>query len=252
MPQLLVMKFGGTALGTPARVRRAARRLAAHRRAGADLVAVVSAPGHTTDRVLRALAHVTRTASAIQTRETDRALATGEELSATLLAAALISLGHPARSFRGGEAGLCAEGPFGGGRLVDLDPAPLRRCLEAGIIPVVAGFQASAADQETRTLGRGASDLTAVYLAARLGAEECHIVTDVDGVYDADPRRSADAHRHARLSHTALVSLTEAGAGIVHAGAALEALVSRVPLLVYGYTAPLRRRAGTLIQEEVA
>ncbi|MGH7532679.1 MAG: hypothetical protein ACREL4_05245 [Gemmatimonadales bacterium] len=252
MPPLLVLKFGGTALGTPARIRRAARRLAAHRRAGADLVAVVSAPGHTTDRVLRTLTQVTRVDSTIPTRETDRALATGEELSAALVAAALESLGHPARSFRGGEAGLGASGPFGAGRLVHFDPAPLRRCLDAGVIPVVAGFQAIGADQETRTLGRGASDLTAVYLAARLGAAECHIVTDVDGVYDADPRLSANARRHTQLSHAALVSLAESGAEIVHAGAAHEALVSRVPLQVYGYTEPLRHRAGTLIQEEVA
>ncbi|MGH7590099.1 MAG: aspartate kinase, partial [Gemmatimonadales bacterium] len=113
-------------------------------------------------------------------------------------------------------------------------------------------FQAIGADQETRTLGRGASDLTAVYLAARLGAAECHIVTDVDGVYDADPRVAADARRHARLSHAALLSLAETGAEIVHAGAAHEALLSRVPLQVYGYTAPLRHRTGTWVQEVVA
>ncbi|HET7024546.1 MAG TPA: hypothetical protein VFI39_05015 [Gemmatimonadales bacterium] len=252
MPPLLVLKFGGTALGTPARLRRAARRLAAHRRAGADLVAVVSARGHTTDRLLRTLAQVTHLDPAAPTRETDRALATGEELAAALLAAALTSLGHPARSFRGGDAGLCASGPFGAGRLVHFDPAPLRRSLDAGIIPVVAGFQAFGADQETRTLGRGASDLTAVYLAARLGAAECHLVTDVGGVYDADPRSAPNARRHSRLSHAALVSLAETGAEIVHAGAAHEALVARVPLQVYGYMAPLRHRAGTLIGEEVA
>ncbi|MFI5235963.1 MAG: aspartate kinase, partial [Gemmatimonadales bacterium] len=90
--------------------------------------------------------------------------------------------------------------------------------------------------------------LTAVYLAARLGAE-CHIVTDVDGVYDADPRRAADAHRHTLMSHAALLTLAEHGAEIVHAGAAREALLSRVPLQVYSYAAPFREPNGTCIQE---
>lgn len=249
---LIILKFGGTAVGTPARMRRAARRIAAHRRAGTDVVAVVSAPGHTTDRILASLTRVTGQEPAPPGRESDRALATGEELSAAIIAAGLDALGHPARSFRGGEAGLHAEGPFGGGRLVRFDPSPLRRCLESGVVPVVAGFQAAGLDQETRTLGRGASDLTAVYLAARLEAVECHIVTDVDGVYDADPRRAAEARRHALMSHAALLSLTEGGAEIVHAGAAREALLSHVPLQVYSYAAPLRHRSGTWIRESVA
>lgn len=249
---LLVLKFGGTAVGTPARVRRAARRIAAHRRTGAEVVAVVSAAGHATDRILGGLARVTGAEPTPPSRETDRALATGEDLSAALVAAALGALGVPARSFRGGEAGIVAEGPWGAGRLVRFDPAPLRRCLDDGIVPVVSGFQAEGLDGETRTLGRGASDLTAVFLAARLRASECHIVTDVDGVYDADPRRAAEARRHALMSHAALLSLAEGGAEIVHAGAAREALLAHVPLQVYSYAAPLRHRAGTWIREVVA
>lgn len=244
----LVLKFGGTAVGTPARVRRAARRIAAHVEGGAQVVSVVSAAGHSTDRILASLARVTGTKPPQASRETDRALATGEELSAALVAAALESLGHRARSFRGGEAGLRADGPFGGARLVHFDPEPIRRCLAEGTIPVVAGFQASGLDQEVRTLGRGASDLTAVYVAARLGAAECHIVTDVDGVYDADPRRAVEAKRHALMSHAALLSLAEGGAEIVHPGAAREALISHVPLQVYSYAAPLRHRTGTWIR----
>ncbi|HEV2291409.1 MAG TPA: hypothetical protein VGR60_06195 [Gemmatimonadales bacterium] len=252
MSHLLVLKFGGTALGTPARLRRAVRRLAAHRTAGAEVVAVVSASGHTTDRILRTLVRVRNGADAPATRETDRALSTGEELSAAIVAAGLSALGHPARSFRGGEAGLRAEGPFGGATLVQFDPAPLCQCLAAGVVPVVAGFQGAGRDSDTRTLGRGASDLTAVFLAARLGAAECHIITDVDGVYDSDPRLAADARRHSLLTHAALLSLAEEGAEIVHAGAAREALTSRVPLQVYSYTAPLRHRTGTWIREGAA
>lgn len=252
MPDLLVLKFGGTALGTPARLRRAARRIAAHRAGGVDVLAVVSASGHTTDRILGTLARITGAFPPAPDRETDRALSTGEELSAALIAAGLRALGHPARSFSGGEAGLHAEGPFGGATLVHFDAAPLRRCLRDGIIPVVAGFQAVGPDREVRTLGRGASDLTAVYLATRLDARECHIVTDVDGVYDADPRQSATATRHPALSHAALLALAEDGAEIVHAGAAREALASRVPLQVYSYAAPLRHRSGTWIRQGAA
>jgi aspartate kinase len=248
VPNLLVLKFGGTAVGTPARVRRAARRIAAHVRSGVQVVSVVSAAGHSTDRLLASLSRVTGAEPPAPNRETDRVLATGEELSAALVAAALDALGCPARSFRGGEAGLHADGGWGAGRLVRFDPAPLCRSLEDGITPVVAGFQAAGLDGETRTLGRGASDLTAVYLAARLGAVECHIVTDVDGVYDADPRRAVEARRHALMSHAALLSLAEGGAEIVHAGAAREALIGHVPLQVYSYAAPLRHRTGTRIQ----
>lgn len=252
MPHLLVIKFGGTALGTPARLRRAVRRVAAHHGRGADVLAVVSASGHTTDRILRTLTRITGAPTPVPDRETDRALGTGEELSAAIVAAGLCALGHAARSFSGGEAGLRAEGPFGGATLVHFDPGPLRRCLNDGIIPVVAGFQAVGADRDTRTLGRGASDLTAVYLATRLAARECHIVTDVDGVYDADPRRTTAAKRHVELSHAALLALAEDGAEIVHAGAAREALASRVPLQVYSYDAPLRHRSGTWIREGAA
>lgn len=252
MPDLLVLKFGGTALGTPARLRRAARRIAAHRASGVDVLGVVSASGRTTDRILRTLTRIAGAFPPAPDRETDRALSTGEELSAALIAAGLRALGHSARSFSGGEAGLHADGPFGGATLVHFDPGPLRQCLQDGIIPVVAGFQAIGPDGEIRTLGRGASDLTAVYLATRLAARECHIVTDVDGVYDADPRQSATARRHAVLSHAALLALAQEGAVIVHAGAAREALVSQVPLQVYSYDAPLRHRSGTWIREGAA
>ncbi len=241
----LVIKFGGTSLGSPARIRRAARRVAAHVRRGRPVVVVASAMGGATDRIVRLLAAVS--GGRPDGREADRALATGEDLSAALLAAALAALGVPARSLRGGEAGIRAEGGFCGGHVEEVDPAPLRRLLAAGTVPVVAGFQAVRGDGETVTLGRGGSDTSAVALAAALGAE-CHIVTDVAAVFDRDPRTHADARPIREIDPLALVVLAEGGAKIVHPAAARLALERGVPLRVYHHRAPLSGRGGTIVR----
>ena len=238
---LLILKFGGAALGTPGRIRRAARRISALRAKEHDLVVVASALGHATDRLLgltaKAIGHQP---SAICPREQDRILATGEDLAAGLVAAAITAQGRAARSLRGGEAGLLATGDFGAGVLQDLALSPLLDLLRAQVVPVVSGFQAvRIADGETLTLGRGTSDLTAVFLAAKLGAAECHLVKDVDGVYDVDPNQFAHARRHERLSYEALETIT-AQAQIVHAGAAALAREHGVHLRIYGYKAPFR------------
>jgi aspartate kinase len=242
----IVIKFGGTSLGSPARVRRAARRVAAHVRRGRPTVVVVSAMGGATDRIVRLLGSVS--GGRPDGREADRALATGEDLSAALLAAALTSFGVPARSLRGGEAGVWAQGGFCGGHVEDVDPAPVLRLLAVGTVPVVAGFQAVRDDGETVTLGRGGSDTSAVALAAALGSAECHIVTDVPAVYDRDPRAHADARRIGELDPLALVVLAEGGARVVHPTAARLALERGVPLRVYHHRAPLSGRGGTLVR----
>jgi aspartate kinase len=240
----LVIKFGGTSLGTAARVRRAARRVAAHVRRGRRVAVVVSARGGVTDRIVRLLSRVS--AGRPHPREVDRALATGEDLSAALLASALASLGVPARSLRGGEAGVRAEGGFAGGRVERVDPGPLRALLAAGTVPVVSGFQGARADGETVTLGRGASDLSAVEIAAALGAE-CHIVTDVRGVFDRDPRGEAAARFFTRLSHAELVRAAEDGARVVQPEAARQALRRGIPLRIYHFRAELSGESGTRI-----
>lgn len=245
---VLVLKFGGTSLGTPRRLHRAALRVAAHLRAGRDVVAVVSATGHTTDRILRrvgqAVAGEWREA---QGREVDRALATGEELAAALLAAALGALGIPARSLRGGEAGVEAAGAFGAARIRRVDPSALGALLARGIVPVVAGFQGLRDDGETVTLGRGGSDTSAVAVAAALGAP-CHVVTDVDAVYDRDPRRDPGAVPFAHLSHRELLALAVGGAQVVHPDAVRLAMERGVPLRVLHYGAPLSGRGGTRVE----
>jgi aspartate kinase len=248
---LMVIKFGGTSLATPRRVRLAARRVRALHRDGYTPVVVVSASGQSTDRLLTQWRSVTtqgRVPEGDLAREVDRYLATGEDRSASLLAGALLALGVPAVSLRGGEAGIRASGTHGAGVPVTLDGTRLCQLLEAGEIPVVAGFQATRADGETVTLGRGGSDLSAVFLAMHLGARECRIVTDVAGVYTADPRHDRSAALLPELSHAALVDLTVGGAVVVHPGAAIRAAQSRLPLRVFHHAAPFRAPGGTVIR----
>lgn len=244
MSRRLVLKFGGTSLGTPARVLLAARRVAAARRRGLAVAAVVSARGRSTDRILENLERLAR--GAPPGRESDRALATGEDLSAALLACALESLGIPARSLRGQEAGILASGGFGEARIEHVATRTLETLLCSGVVPVVSGFQGARADGETVTLGRGGSDTSAVALAAALGAS-CDIVTDVSGVHDRDPRRDPCARLLPEVSYSDLRKLADAGAQVVHPEAARLAEERRVPLRVYAFGAPLDKPAGTRV-----
>lgn len=251
MSDVIVLKFGGTSLATPGRVRLAARRVRAHADLGRRVVVVVSAAGRTTDRILSGLARLgPPSTSEGACREMDRALATGEDRSAALLASALWRLGVPARSLRGGEAGVRVEGTYGGGRIVAVEAAALERLLDAGIVPVVSGFQGERPDGETLTLGRGGSDTSAVAIAAALGAP-CHLVTDVEAVFDRDPRLDRSARPFRALDHATLVALAEGGARVVHPAAARVALKAGVPLRVYHFRAPLAG-AGTSVNTVAA
>ncbi len=267
----LVIKFGGTSLGTPGRIRRAARRVAALVDQGVEVVAVVSAVGRTTDRILKLAGQLGPWPAGTRGREVDRALATGEDLSAALLAASLNNLGRPARSLRGGEAGLVGEGPHGNAVPARFDPARVLGLFERGLVPVVSGFQAVNADGETVTLGRGGSDTTAVALSIGLGKARstrptpvdlrpprdlpdqpnevaCEIVTDVPAVYDRDPRRDRAAKPLDRITHDELLALAESGGKVIHAVAARLAKLFHVPLRVYGYDSAITdRRGGTLV-----
>lgn len=255
MNNAVVLKFGGTSVASPARIRRAAARIRAHRRAGRSVVVVVSAAGHATDQLLAwtrgverdgAAAPVAPDATVGGAREIDRALATGEDRAAALLALALWRLGVPARSLRGGEAGVRAAGDFGAGTVAEVERRRIDPLLDAGIVPVVSGFQGVREDGETLTLGRGGSDISAVALAAALGNVPCHIVTDVDAVYDRDPTHDPEARPFATLGYAELVALTESGAAVLHPAAARLAERHGVPLRVYHHRAPLAG-AGTRI-----
>jgi aspartate kinase len=153
-----------------------------------------------------------------------------------------------ARSLRGGEAGIAAEGPFGAGAVAGVDPGPVLHLFRGGVVPVVSGFQGFGEDGETRTLGRGGSDLTAVALAAALGRVPCHLVKDVPAVFDRDPRLDPAAVPLLRLEHAALLEIAEQGGQVVHPEAARLALSAGVPLRVYHFLAPLSGRGGTVVR----
>ena len=209
----IVLKYGGTSLESPERVRSAARRIAMLREEGERVVAVVSAQGHTTDSLTE---KVRAYSAAPKRRELDMLLATGEQVSAALMAMTLEEMGCPAVSLTGAQAGIRTDGCHGDARILRVDTARLERELEAGRVPVVTGFQGLGPDGDITTLGRGGSDTSAVALAAALGAEECLIYTDVDGVYDRDPRRYPDAVRYPKISYDAMLALAREGAQVLH------------------------------------
>lgn len=211
----VVLKFGGSSVATPERICAAARRIASFARQGRKTVVVVSAMGKTTDDLLE-LARAT-VPTKVDRRELDRLLATGEQQSAALLSMALFMEGCPARSFSGYEAGFLAEGTWGEGRILSLDPVRIEAVTALGNVAVVTGFQAATLEGETITLGRNGSDLSAIALAAALGADECRIFTDVDGICTADPRIVPNAVKLDRISWDECSEMAFCGAAVIQA-----------------------------------
>lgn len=210
---LYVQKYGGTSLTDRERILSAARRAVDLSRQGHQVVMVVSAQGDTTDRMIRRASEVNRRGSP---REMDAYLAAGEQMSAALTAMAIGSLGHPAVSLTGPQAGIHTDGVHANARIRAVDPGRIRREIDGGKIVVVAGFQGVDDDGDVTTLGRGGSDTTAVALAACLKADVCQIFTDVDGVYDRDPRIYPEARRFGRIGYDRMLALTRHGAQVLH------------------------------------
>ena len=210
---LIVQKYGGTSLGDPEKIRNAARRAAELAAEGHKIVVVVSAQGDTTDLMIEKAAQINRHRAA---REMDAYLAAGEQMSAGLLAMAIGALGCGAVSLTGWQAGIRTDGVHGNARILDIDATRIRKELDAGKIVVVSGFQGIDSDGDITTLGRGGSDTTAVALAACLQADKCQIFTDVDGIYDRDPRIFVDAVRFARIGYGKMLALIENGAQVLH------------------------------------
>lgn len=214
LPPVLVQKFGGTSVDGPERVRNAARRVLAARQAGYAVVVVVSAPGDMTDRLLEQARELSPRPNP---RELDVLLSTGEQISIALMAMALEAMGQPAVSLTGLQAGIRTDGVHGKARILRVDPDRILAELRQGKVVVVAGFQGVDPQLDITTLGRGGSDLTAVALAAALGAEGCEIFTDVDGVYTADPRIVPGARRLDVISHEEMLELASLGAQVMQA-----------------------------------
>ena len=211
---LIVQKFGGSSVADAESIMRVARRIVATRESGHDVVVAVSAMGDTTDELVD-LAH--QITDAPDPRELDMLLTTGERISMALLAMAIKSLGHEARSYTGSQAGMMTTAQHGAARIVDVSPDRIREALGDGAIAIVAGFQGFNRDsKDITTLGRGGSDTTAVALAAALGAEVCEIYTDVDGVFTADPRIVPKAHKVDRVTFEEMLELAAAGAKVLH------------------------------------
>ena len=210
---LIVQKYGGTSLGDGQRVRDAARRVARLHGMGHEMVVVVSAQGDMTDLLIEKAAAVNRSGCA---REMDAYLAAGEQMSAGLMAMALGALGVPAVSLTGRQAGIITDGIHGNARILRVDTARIRRELGAGKVVVAAGFQGCGPGDDVTTLGRGGSDTTAVALAAYLQADRCQIFTDVNGIYDRDPRKDPGARRFSRIGYGQMLGLIENGAQILH------------------------------------
>lgn len=210
---LIVQKYGGTSLQDAGRIRAAARRITGLAQQGARVVVVVSAQGDTTDTLIENAVRINRRGSA---REMDAYLAAGEQMSAGLVTMAIGAFGYPAVSLTGAQAGIHTDDVHGNARILRVEPDRIQKELAEGKVVVVAGFQGVDQQGDITTLGRGGSDTTAVALAAALRADRCQIYTDVDGVYDRDPRIYPDATRFGRIGYDKMLSLIENGAQVLH------------------------------------
>ena len=209
---LLVQKYGGTSVGSIERIKHVAAKVAAARRAGHELVVVVSAMAGETNRLL-ALAH--ELSEIPNEREKDVLLASGEQVSVALLTLALQETGQPARSFLGHQVRIATDNAYGKARILSIDSTKILAALKAGEVVVIAGFQGVDEDDNITTLGRGGSDTSAVALAAFLNAKACEIYTDVEGVYTTDPGICPDARKLARIAYDEMIELASTGAKVL-------------------------------------
>jgi aspartate kinase len=227
---LVVQKYGGSSVADAERIKRVAERIVAARKAGNDVVVVVSAMGDTTDELL-ALAY--QVSPLPPGRELDMLLTAGERISMALLAIAIHNLGYEAKSYTGSQAGVITTSTHGKARIIDVTPGRLRSALDEGAIAIVAGFQGVAQDtKDITTLGRGGSDTTAVALAAALKADVCEIYTDVDGVFTADPRIVKNARHITRVTYEEMLELAACGAKVLHLRSVEYARRSGLPIHV--------------------
>ncbi|UBU13386.1 aspartate kinase [Nonomuraea gerenzanensis] len=211
---LVVQKYGGSSVADASCIKRVAQRIVATKKAGNDVVVIVSAMGDTTDELLDLAEQVSPLPPG---RELDMLLTSGERISMALLAMAIANLGHEARSFTGSQAGVITDSTHGKARIIDVTPSRIQEAIDQGHIAIVAGFQGVSQDtKDITTLGRGGSDTTAVALAAALNADVCEIYTDVDGIFTADPRIVPAAQQIPKISYDEMMEMAACGAKILH------------------------------------
>ncbi|MBL7166256.1 MAG: aspartate kinase [Dehalococcoidales bacterium] len=243
---LIVQKYGGSSVADAEKIKNAARRIAATRDEGNEVVVVVSAMGKTTDNLVSLAYQVNEHPD---DRELDALLSTGELVSSTLLAMALAAMGYQAISLSGAQAGITTTSSHRRARILNIEPRRISKELEKGSIVIVAGFQGITEEMDVTTLGRGASDTTAVALAASLKAEVCQIYTDVEGVYTADPRVVAEAQPLEEIGYEEMLELASHGARVMHGRAVELGELYEVPIQV---SSSFTGKPGTLIHGGVS
>ena len=242
---IVVQKYGGTSVTDIGRIKSVAKRVVNTRRAGYEVVVIVSALGHTTDKLIDLAMKIT---TSPPDRELDMLLSTGEQMSSALLAMAIHKLGQDAISFTGAQVGIVTDGSFTKARIIDINAKRIEEELKKGRIVIVAGFQGASVNQDITTLGRGGSNLTAVALAKVLNAKMCEMCTDVEGVFTADPRIVKNARKIDKLSYEEMFELASLGAQVLQPRSIEFAMKFGVPIHV---RSSFSNKLGTIISKEV-
>ena len=241
---LIVQKYGGTSVGDAARIKNVARRVGQSRANGDQIVVVVSAMSGVTDGLIKLAKEIMPIPPE---REMDMLLATGEQTTIALAAMALQSIGVPAVSLTGAQAGIVTDGVHTKAKIKNITPKETHRLLDAGNVVIVAGFQGQTQAGQITTLGRGGSDLTAIALAAALKADLCQIYTDVDGVYTADPRIVPNARKLSEISYDEMLELAGSGAKVMQ----LRSVeIAKKFGVVFEVRSSLNDNPGTIVREE--
>lgn len=241
---LIVQKYGGTSVGNPERIKNVASRVAKYRERGDKLVVVVSAMSGVTDSLIKMAKEIMPLPN---DREMDVLLATGEQTTIALTAIALHSIGVPAVSLTGAQAGIVTDGFHTKAKIQNISPKKIHDLLNQGNVVIVAGFQGQTIEGQVTTLGRGGSDLTAIALAAALKADLCQIYTDVDGVYTADPRIVPQARKLDEISYDEMLELASLGAKVMQSRSVEFAKKFGV---VFEVRSSLNDNPGTIVKEE--
>lgn len=244
MAKIIVQKYGGTSVGDPAKIKNVANRIKSYFDEGHNIAVVVSAMGHTTDELVDLAKKITDNPPK---REMDMLLSTGEQISVALLAMALDAIGVPAKSFTGSQIKMMTDGNHSNAKIDSIDRTRIDQAFQERKVAIIAGFQGIDKDENITTLGRGGSDTTAVAIAAALGAEECEIYTDVNGVYTTDPNKVKEAKMLKQITYDEMLELASLGAGVLHSRSVELAMN-------YGVTIHVRssfhREPGTLVVSE--
>ncbi len=243
----IVQKFGGTSVADIARIKKVANIVAQEKKQGNDVLVVVSAMSGTTNKLIEYARKMSQLLDNEHLAEYDTIVASGEQITAGLLALQLQNMGFKSRSFLGWQLGIQTDSSHSKSKIQDIDKATINKFIKAGFIPVVAGFQGVTEHKRIATMGRGGSDTSAVAIAASIKADRCDIYTDVAGFYTADPRIVADAKKFKMIGYSEAIEMTALGAKILHTRSVEIAMKSKIPLQVLS---SFSSEEGTLLVQD--